>query len=169
MGVQAVADGTELRDDSASWNVARPLIKESIGGLAVTSVATWLLAAIAMTTAIVCRGRITSGGPPLVRLAGVALAAAGGLLWLGGARRTGGPLRVFADVNAVQALDVFENYTRYIDGWSAQTAGLATAAVGGALLTAMALLSASKTGTVLDSGSSRPTQTEEPDVNEVDS
>jgi len=168
IGVQASSDVSELRDNDAVWNVARPVIEESIGGVAVSSAATWLLVLISGAAALAVRPRGLGADLRLISLAGYALVATAALLWIDGGLRAGGLGRTLDDVNAVEALDVFENYTQYIDGWRTQTVGHATTAVGAALLGIGCWLGLADDRRSLDSGPPLPTTTEDAEITEVD-
>lgn len=127
LGSQAVADVGELRDDQAVWNVARPVIEEAIANLAVSSLATMLLIVLfAGTTALWWRVREPAPrrSPAIVVAIILALALAGVVVWLSGAKDAGGLSVLVTDIGSGDALPVFENYDAHLDGWSAEATGL---------------------------------------------
>jgi hypothetical protein len=131
IGVQAVNDVTTVRDDRATWNTARPVIEDALASLAVASLATALLVMLAVLTAVLwLRARTTRTQRSAAAMTGLLLMTIGAAMWWNGAHAVGGFATLVDDVNAGDALPVFEDYDLYLDAWGSETTALLVLSAG---------------------------------------
>ena len=125
LACQAIVDIEALRDDEAVWNVARPVIEDSIAAVAVSSLATALMIAGCACAWFLWFARAKPLTPrPYAEGLTAAVVLVGAVLWTNAAQSTSGVRVLVDDVTSTSALRVFEDYQSEIDAWAAQSHGL---------------------------------------------